>query len=174
MQPSCRSCFLGRGNAPLFEGISNAANVAAVSSLAQTGAECLVCPVAIITFIAFLVGALLSQRFSVWSLLPMTVLAPLCTAVVGVGGGARLVSVLLAMFLVWVALPLGYFAGTFAQGSWISLRAKFVSRRCRHRNAAAGDQLRQAAGIIEATPGAAKSEPRDHAEVDAVALGDRG
>jgi hypothetical protein len=55
-------------------------------------------PVAIITFIAFPVGALLSQRFSVWSLLPMTMLALLCTAEVGMGGGARLVSVLLAMF----------------------------------------------------------------------------
>jgi hypothetical protein len=51
-------------------------------------------PVAIITFIAFLVG----ERFSVWSLLPMTMLALLCTAVVGMAGGARLVSVLLAIF----------------------------------------------------------------------------
>jgi hypothetical protein len=55
-------------------------------------------PVAIITFIAFLVGALLGQRISVWSLLPMTTLALLCTAVVGMAGGARLVSVLLAIF----------------------------------------------------------------------------
>ena len=31
----------------------------------------------------------------------MTMLALLCTAVVGIGGGARLVSVLLAMFPVW-------------------------------------------------------------------------
>ena len=84
---------------------------------------------AIIAFIAFLVGALLGQRFNVLSLLPTTMLALLCTAVVGMAGGARLVSVLLAMFLVWLALQLGYFAGICAQGSWISLRAKLVPRR---------------------------------------------
>jgi hypothetical protein len=59
----------------------------------------------------------------------MTMLALLCTAVVGMGGGARLVSVLLAMFPVWAALQLGYFAGICAQGSWISLRAKLAPRR---------------------------------------------
>ena len=59
----------------------------------------------------------------------MTMLALLCTAVVGMGGGARPVSVLFAMFLVWAAPQLGYFAGICAQGSWISLRAKLVPRR---------------------------------------------
>ena len=59
----------------------------------------------------------------------MTMLALLCTAMVGMAGGARLVSVLLAMFLAWAALQLGYFAGICAQGSWISLRAKLVPRR---------------------------------------------
>ena len=59
----------------------------------------------------------------------MTMLALPCTAVVGMAGGVRLVSVLLAMFLVWAALQLGYFAGFSAQGSWISLRAKLVPRR---------------------------------------------
>ena len=46
-------CFLGRGNAPLFEGISNAANVAALSSWHRLNSVPWV-PVAIITFIAFL------------------------------------------------------------------------------------------------------------------------
>jgi hypothetical protein len=59
----------------------------------------------------------------------MTMLALLCTAVVGMAGGARLVSVLLAMFLVWAALQLGYFAGMCLQGGWISLQAKLVPRR---------------------------------------------
>jgi len=45
----------------------------------------------------------------------MTMLALLCTAVVGMAGGARLVSVLLAMFLIWPALQLGYFAGICAR-----------------------------------------------------------
>ena len=77
---------------------------------------------AIITFIAFLVGAILGQRFKVLSLLPTTVLALPCAAGVGAAGGARLISILLAMLLVWTALQLGYFTGICAQGSWTSLR----------------------------------------------------
>ena len=81
---------------------------------------------AIITFIAFLVGAILGQRLRVLSLLPTTVLALPCTAGVGAAGGARLVSILLAMLLGWTALQLGCFAGICAQGSWTSLRDKLV------------------------------------------------
>jgi hypothetical protein len=42
----------------------------------------------------------------------MKMLALLCIAVVGMGGGARLVSVLLTMFLVWATLQLGYLLGS--------------------------------------------------------------
>ena len=66
---------------------------------------------AIIACIAFLVGALLGQRFNVFSLLPTTVLALLCTAVVGAVEGARVLSILVAMFVVCTTLQLGYFAG---------------------------------------------------------------
>jgi len=52
-------------------------------------------PVAIITFIAFLVGALLGQRFNVLSLLPTTMIALPCAAGVGGAGGAPLVFILL-------------------------------------------------------------------------------
>jgi hypothetical protein len=81
-------------------------------------------PVAIIAFTAFLVGTLLAERFNVLSLLPTTMIALPCAA--GLAGGARPVSILLAMFLVWVALQLGYFAGICAQGSWTSLRDELV------------------------------------------------
>ena len=40
-----------------------------------------------------LVGALLGQRFSAWSLLPTTMLALLCTAGVGAAEGARVLSI---------------------------------------------------------------------------------
>jgi hypothetical protein len=83
-------------------------------------------PVGTITFTAFIVGALLGQRFKVLSLLPTTVLALPCAAGVGAAGGARLIFIPLAMFLVWTALQLGYFAGICAQGSWTSLRDKLV------------------------------------------------
>ena len=83
-------------------------------------------PVAIIAFTAFLVGTLLAERFNVLSLLPTTMIALPCAAGVGATGGARLVSVLLAMLLVWAALQLGYFAGICAQASWTSLRDKPV------------------------------------------------
>ena len=79
---------------------------------------------AIIAFIVFLVGALLGQRFNFLSLLPTTMIALPCAAGLGAAGGARPVSILLAMFLVWVVLQLGYFAGICAQGSWTSLPAK--------------------------------------------------
>ena len=97
-------------------------------SVYKSGARnsCRVGPAAIIAFIAFLIGALLGQRFNVLSLLPTTMIALPCAAGVGATGGARLVSVLLAMLLVWAALQLGYFAGICAQASWTSLRDKPV------------------------------------------------
>ena len=81
---------------------------------------------AIIAFIAYLVGALLGERLNVFSLVPTTMIALPCAAGVGAADGARLVSILLAMFLIWAALQLGYFAGICAQGSWTSLREKLV------------------------------------------------
>jgi putative Ca2+/H+ antiporter (TMEM165/GDT1 family) len=76
--------------------------------------------VAIIAFIIFLVGALLASRFTVLSLLLSTMLALLCTAAVGVVEGARVLSILVAMFVVWAAFQLGYFAGlcAFQSGDW--------------------------------------------------------
>ena len=61
-----------------------------------------------------LVGALLGQRFSAWSLLPTTTLALLCTAGVGAAEGARVLSILVAMFGVCTALQFGYVAGIYA------------------------------------------------------------
>jgi hypothetical protein len=61
-----------------------------------------------------LVGALLGQRFSAWSLLPTTVLALLCIAAVGVAEDARVLSILAAMFGVCTALQFGYVAGICA------------------------------------------------------------
>ena len=78
----------------------------------------------------------------------MTMLALLCTAVVGAAGGARLVSVLLALFLVWAALQLGYFAGICVQGSGFRCEPSLFRVGGRHSNAAAGGQLRQAAGVV--------------------------
>jgi len=61
-----------------------------------------------------LVGALLGQRFSAWSLLPTTVLALVCTAGAGAAEGARVPSILVAMFGVCTALQFGYVAGICA------------------------------------------------------------
>ena len=61
-----------------------------------------------------LVGALLAQRFNVFSLVPTTMLALLCTAGAGAAEGARMMFVLLAMFGVCTALQFGYVAGICA------------------------------------------------------------
>ena len=65
----------------------------------------------------------------------MTMLALLCTAVVGMAGGARLVSVLLAMFLVWAA---------FRSVILLGFAHKAVGYRCEPSLFRVGDRHRSA------------------------------
>ena len=58
-----------------------------------------------------LVGALLAQRFNVFSLVPTTMLALLSTGVIGAIEGTRVLSIFVAMFGVCAVIQFGYFAG---------------------------------------------------------------
>jgi hypothetical protein len=57
---------------------------------------------------ALLVGVALGLRFNVFVLLPATMLALLCTGVVGAIIAASVASIFVAMFYVCAALQIGY------------------------------------------------------------------